>query len=209
MKFTTPVFFTFVTALGIISAVSSCTKSDRFAGTWQGNQERIANIPDAADASYTLTIDFAPEKPGAKNGVADFNAVVNISQAVQSTNPDALVSPFEANVTATASITATYFMENGEDDDILLSFDPSSLQVNVDPAGVTLTQDALSNTERPMLDSLTAATANHWRVLITSAMRNEFNRFTKIEDIKVHHGDMMSCEVDHRDLTFRRVGVPD
>ena len=109
----------------------------------------------------------------------------------------------------TASISGRYTTDGDDDDDILVSFDPSSLQVNVDPAGVTFSQNILSGTQQPVLDSLTTATAERWRVLITPAIREVFNSYRKIDDIKVHHGDIMSCEMNDRDYTFNRVGVPD
>lgn len=117
--------------------------------------------------------------------------------------------PYLTNITATATVNANYVYEEGDDDDIILSFDPSTLQVNIDPDGVTFSESLISQTERPVLDSLTSATADKWRILLTSAVREQFYKYRRIEDIKVHHGDMMSCEVENRDLSFRRVGVPD
>lgn len=208
MKLSTTGFFSLVAVLGTITAVSSCSKYDRFSGTWQSTPERLTSIPDAADATSTMTIDFAPDVRDTKQGVADFSAVIEITKALPA-SPDILDSPYETNITATASINARYVFEKGDDDDIILSFDPSTLKVNVDPAGVTFSENMLSQTERPVIDSLTTAVADEWRVTITAAIREEFMKYKKIEDIKVHHGDMMSCEVEHRDLTFRRVGVPE
>lgn len=117
-------------------------------------------------------------------------------------SPDA---PYQVDVAATASIRGRYVAEDDDDDDILLHLDPSTLQVNVDPAGVTFSENILTGLQRPTLDSLTMQTVDAWRVLITSAIRDEFYKYQKIDDIKVHHGDMLSCEVADRDYTFRRV----
>lgn len=68
-----------------------------------------------------------------------------------------------------------------------------------------LSENLLSGTDRSTLDSLTAATAEQWRVLLTPIVRERFYSYRKIDDVKVHHSDMMSCEVADRDLTFRRV----
>lgn len=77
--------------------------------------------------------------------------------------------------------------------------------MNIDPAGVTFSENILTGLQRPALDSLTQQTVDAWRVRITAAIRDEFYKYQKIEDIKVHHSDMMSCEVADRDYTFRRV----
>lgn len=208
MKISSSLFFSVVATLGTIAAVSSCAKSDRFAGTWQGAPERMTNVPDVADATSTMTIDFAPSQSDKKTGTADFSAVIELTQATTPA-PGSVDAVYETNVTATASISAKYVFEDDDDEDIILSFDPSSLKVDVDPAGVAFSENLLSQTERPVLDSLTASTAEKWRVVLSGAIRDEFMKYNKIEDIKIHHDDMMSCEVAHRDLTFRRVGVPD
>lgn len=208
MKFSTTSFFSVIATLGIIAAVSSCTNTNRFAGTWLGNPERLDNVSDAANATATLTLDFAPDASDSKRGVVDIMAVMEVSQAVSGIPADMNV-PYQTNITATASINGQYVFEDGDDDDIIVSFDPTSLKINVDPDGVTFSENLISDTERPVLDSLTAATADHWRVILTSAIRDRFNKYRKIEDIKVHHDDFMSCEVENRDITFRRIGVPD
>ena len=208
MKISYSLFFSAVAALGTIAAVTSCEKSDRFAGSWQGSPERMTNVPDAADATSTMTIDFAPSQSDKKTGTAAFSTVIEVTQATAPA-PDAIDAVYETNITATASISAKYVFEDDDDEDILLSFDQSSLKVDVDPSGVAFSENLLSQTERPVLDSLTASTAEKWRVLLSGAIRDEFMKYNKIEDIKIHHNDMMSCEVAHRDLTFRRVGIPD
>uniref|UniRef100_UPI002729B5D8 hypothetical protein n=1 Tax=uncultured Duncaniella sp. TaxID=2768039 RepID=UPI002729B5D8 len=104
-----------------------------------------------------------------------------------------------------SSVSGTYAPEDGEDDDYILSLDASTIKVNVDPSGVVFTNDIASDTQRPILDSLTAATADQWRVNITSAVREQFYKYSRIEDVKVHHGDIMSMEIDNRDKTFRRI----
>ena len=40
---------------------------------------------------------------------------------------------------------------------------------------------------------------------ITAAVREQFYKYTRLDDVKVHNGDIMSAEVAHRDVTFRRV----
>lgn len=204
MKVHTASFFSLLAVLGAITAVSSCSKTDYVAGMWQGNPEHIADIPGTSDASSTMTIDFAPRSDRKGPGEVDLCAVVELQQAVVGM-ADASGVPYQANITATASISGTYVPEDGDDDDYILSLDASTLDVTVDPSGVVFTGNVLTGAERPLLDSLTAATADRWRVIITAAMREQFYKYSRIEDVKVHHGDMMSMEVDHRDMTFRRV----
>lgn len=204
MKFSTASFFGALTVLGALIFISSCSRTDRFAGEWMGTPTRMMDIPGASDATSTISIDFAPSSDVRRGGDVLMSATIDVSQAVTGSviSPDA---PYQVDVAATASIRGRYVAEDDDDDDILLHLDPSTLQVNVDPAGVTFSENILTGLQRPTLDSLTTQTVDAWRVLITSAIRDEFYKYQKIDDIKVHHGDMLSCEVADRDYTFRRV----
>ncbi len=204
MKFSTASFFGALTVLGALIFISSSSRTDRFAGEWMGTPTRMMDIPGASDATSTISIDFAPSSDVRRGGDVLMSATIDVSQAVTGSviSPDA---PYQVDVAATASIRGRYVAEDDDDDDILLHLDPSTLQVNVDPAGVTFSENILTGLQRPTLDSLTTQTVDAWRVLITSAIRDEFYKYQKIDDIKVHHGDMLSCEVADRDYTFRRV----
>lgn len=204
MKFSTASFFGALTVLGALIFISSSSRTDRFAGEWMGTPTRMMDIPGASDATSTISIDFAPSSDVRRGGDVLMSATIDVSQAVTGSiiSPDA---PYQVDVAATASIRGRYVAEDDDDDDILLHLDPSTLQVNVDPAGVTFSENILTGLQRPTLDSLTMQTVDAWRVLITSAIRDEFYKYQKIDDIKVHHGDMLSCEVADRDYTFRRV----
>ena len=204
MKFSTASFFGALTVLGALIFISTCSRTDRFAGEWMGTPTRMMDIPGASDATSTISIDFAPSADVRRGGDVLMSATIDVSQAVTGSviSPEA---PYQVDVAATASIRGRYVAEDDDDDDILLHLDPSTLQVNVDPAGVTFSENILTGLQRPTLDSLTMQTVDAWRVLITSAIRDEFYKYQKIDDIKVHHGDMLSCEVADRDYTFRRV----
>ncbi len=95
MKVHTASFFSLLAVLGAITAVSSCSKTDYVAGMWQGNPERIADMPGTSDASSTMTIDFAPRSDRKGPGQVDLNAVVELQQAVVGMTDDAGV-PYQA-----------------------------------------------------------------------------------------------------------------
>lgn len=204
MKISTASFFTALAILFGLSTVSSCSHTERFAGAWQGNPERL-EVQGAADATSTVTIDFAPTEGRRGTGTVNLSAVIEVEQAVSSFS--GFDEGYETSVAATASIIGRYVCEENDDDDILVTFDPASLKVNVDPAGVTFSQNLLSGTQQPVLDSLTAVCADRWRVALAPVIRDAFGKYTRIDDIKIHHSDIMSCEIGDRDYTFRRTGT--
>ncbi len=206
MKYLSTTYFAFLaTLLGII-AVSSCTQNENIAGAWTGNAVRLENVPDAADASAVITMDYAAPEQSRNNGrggEVNLSALIDVNQAVSAPNAE-LVEPYEVSVAATASISGRYVFEDRDDDDVILVLDPATLQVNIDPAGVTYSQNLLTGKQQPELDSLTTATIGCWRVEITKAIRDEFYKYQKISDIEIHHGNILSCEIEDRDYSFRK-----
>lgn len=201
-------FFGALTVLGAIVLSTSCSRMQDYAGAWQGLPVRLEGVSGASDASSVVTIDFAPSD--SKNGSGDVMllATVDVSQAVESGSPFVADQAYQVDVAATASISGRYVPEDDAYDDVLLlSLDASTLKVNIDQAGVTFSQNVLTGLQQPALDSLTAQTVDAWRVRVTSAIREEFSKYQKMEDVKVHHADMMSCEIADRDYTFRRISI--
>lgn len=202
MKLHTASFFGLIAILASIMFISSCSRTEPVAGAWVGNPVRL-NVRDAADATATITLDFSPVDKASGYGNVVMSATIDVSQAVST--PDASIDqPYQTNIAATAWINGTYAYDEGEEDEIILTLNPSSLNVSIDPSGVAFSENMLTEAQAPVIDSLTTATINSWRVILSGTMRDEFFRYQKIDDIKVHHTDMMSCEVADRDYTFRR-----
>lgn len=199
-------FFSALAVLFSFCIASSCSRSERFAGVWQGNPERV-DVPGASNASAVVTIDFAPTDAKAGSGQVNISAVIELQQPV--TSAGFINEPYETSVAATASVTGRYIADDNDDDDIILSFNPSTFQVNVDRNGVTFSQNVLSGTPDAQLDSLTSATAERWRLALTPVIRDLFNRYSTIDDIEVHHNDILRFELGKTDYIYNRVGVPD
>lgn len=186
---------------GLCTLMSSCSGSDQLPGLWQGTPERLNTIPSAAYATSAMSLDFGP-RTDKHSGNVIVSTVIDVTQSVDGLS-QTILEPFEATVTATAQISGRYTWK--DDDELLLALDGSTMTVSVDPAGVTFSENILTGTERPVLDSLTTATVNRWKAEITGAASEQFARFAAIDDVSIHHGDIMSCEAGHRDYTFRRV----
>lgn len=204
MKLATVSFFSLLSVLGLVAIVSSCSHPQRISGAWQGNPARLT-VAGAEYANSTLTMDFAPLNNGTNSGDVNISAVIDVQQAMNTASDNTFQEPYITSISATASIDGRYAFEERDDDDVMISFDQSSLTVNVDPSGVLFSENVLTGTEQATRDSLASAVAERWRVAITTAIRDEFLRYSRIDDIKVHHSDMMSCEIADRDQTFRRV----
>ncbi len=207
MKLSTATLFGSIFVLASIMTVSSCSKRESIEGAWEGNPTRLNPVRYASDASSTITMDFAPDTKDSRTGSVNLSAVISVSQADGNIIPINYDQNYQVNIAATASINGTYVAEDSDDDDYILNLDPSSLQVAIDPSGVSYSTNILSGLQQPILDSLTTQTIEAWRVILTGAIRDEFNKFRKIDDMKVHHKDLLTAEINDRDCTFRRVGA--
>lgn len=186
----------------VIMTFSSCTRHPDVIGTWTGTPTRIDNISAACDANATYSISFSSDSKNGNSGEVIISAVIDANQPVEA-ELSSFDRPYEVSVAATAVISGKWSYEKDDDEDIIVSLDPNTLTVNVDPHGVTFSNDILTGTQQPMIDSLSNAAASAWQKSITKAMCDRFYQLNKISDIKVNNG-IMSCEVHDRDYTLRR-----
>ena len=184
-------------------AISSCGDRPDIVGSWSGMPSRIDGISAASNADATISITFfADDNSDNDSGSLMISALIDADQPVS--GPESFNnSPYEVSVAATATIKGNWTFEDHEDDDVLITLDPNTLAVNVDPNGVTFSSDILTGTQQPQLDSLTTATADMWKQSIAKSIGNSFYNIRKISDIKIKNG-IMSCEINDRDITFRK-----
>ena len=194
---------TLVAAAGmVVLALASCSKKDQFVGTWQAMSpvNISAGIPAASDAHSLTSVTF-----GAQGDVM-LSSIINATQPVYE-NYGALQG-YEVSVAATATVKGKWAYVPGEDDDLVLTFDQNSLNVDVDSNGVTFRQNMTDGEQQPVTDSLTAATVAIWKQQFTSAMRNEIMRYSRLDDVKTtKDGQTLKFEIENpeQDLVFRRV----
>lgn len=205
MKTTTSLFFAALGVLLSITIISSCSKAKTLEGAWEAQPVRI-DVPGASNGTATVTIDFGQPAQSVSAGTVNLSAVINLDEEAFTTAPG-INQPWQTSIAATASISGRYVAADDDDDDILLNLDPSTLVVNVDPSVVNYDSNLLTEQETETLDSISSAAAERWRVALTEVMRREFARYASIEDIDIHHGEMMTAEIQDHDCTFRRVGV--
>ncbi len=188
-------------AAAMLAACTACSGGPAIDGAWTSAPTRIDNeLPIASEASDVLTLVFDAPK-GAKSGAVTITSEITANQPVEAGTIDSFDEPYEVSVSATATITGTWSLEDR--DDIVIFLDRNTLEVNVDPDGVAYSQNLIDGMQQPQVDSLTAVTAERWRSAIRSAATARFISLDKLDDVKVKD-NILSCEVGKRDLTFHR-----
>lgn len=199
-------------AAAAIAALSSCNATPKFLGQWVSDETiQIQNeLPSAVRATTQYTFDFSAAPGSNMTGPVSFSSTIEIIQMVD--NDTTIQVPYQVNVAAATSVTGDWNYTEAGDDDLVLTFDMSSLSVEVDPDGVTFSQDLLTGAQQPVIDSLTAVTAERWKTEITTAIKNRLAAFATIHDVDVEdEGNTMTFEAkangQKEKYTFRRVIV--
>lgn len=175
-------------ALGL----SSCDVRPKVQGAWQG--EVTQNMPgDVRSMLATYTFE--------KDGSATASYLWNIAQPLQQT--DSIVAAYEVSISGTASMSGTWRYAHDEDDEVVITFDPASVQVNVDPDGVQYRENMLTGTQAPALEDLKPAIAEKYGEMI----RQDFtaNGLTlRLDDIEIK-GQTMKFEINDVDYFFKKL----
>lgn len=174
-----------IVALVTAGALTSCSGND-FLGQWASSAPVAMQdaVPAASRAVAEYTFDFSQGADSKSSGPVMISATMDLTQPVQGDSMS-IDSPYEVSVAATASVSGTWNLASDDDDELVLAFDMSTVNVVVDPHGVTFSQNVLTGLQQPMLDSLTTATAEAWKAQITAAFKNKLSEFAMLDDVEV------------------------
>ena len=187
-------------ALGAV-IVTSCDSKSKLAadiqGAWTGNPEKVLDT-GAAAATMVRVLEFSPGETSTE-GTVTMTAMITVDNTMQFN--DSLVTPLTITASGNASITGVYQIK--DHDDILISLDHTSMQVNVDPDAVTLNYNVMTGDSAPMVEKLKPGATILATQQINQAANGIFANITEIEDVKVKNS-IMTCEIGKRNLAFSR-----
>lgn len=184
---------------------SSCDNKEKLSkalnGVWAGAPEQITDT-GAAKASMIRSFEFTPT-----GNSGEGNVTMTVFITVENTMPasDSIVTPL--TITATGSATLTGVYQATDDDEIKVNLDASLPTVDVDPDAVQLNYNVLTDASASNVSALKSGAEILVRQQISHAAQKVFSDLTEIDDIKISR-NLMSCEINQKDLTFRRQGVP-
>lgn len=198
-----------------IAGLASCNENARLAsqveGIWSGsttvvkdgNNKGKKHGPEmqplgASVQSVTPSFTFTKDASVKDGGKVLYSGVYSMTQAVTSSFVDV---PFEAtaNVKATASGTWTA----KDDDEILLTIDPSSITAEIDPASVSLGYSVLTDKPVSELDSLKAQILPNLDTNFKAEIVKRVTALRKLDDIKIK-SSTMTLEIGHTDYTLTK-----
>ena len=179
------------------TVLTGCSDSPKFIGSWTSlaPDDITDELPAAATATSLMSLQFNESAENERGGSVVMSSILEITQPVQG-SASAVDQAYEVSVAATTSVAGTWTYKDNDKDDLLLTFDMSSLDVKVDRNGVSFTQNMLTEQQQPQIDSLTEVTANLWKRQIATAMRKNLKNFTVLDDVKVNRDNILSFEIE-------------
>ncbi len=199
-KFTSVICATAAVA-GMLTLMTACDTKAKLAesvqGKWTGNPEKMLDT-GAASASMVRTLEFSKGAADTEGSVT-MTAMITVENTMQSN--DSIVTPLQITASGVATITGVY--QAKDDDELTISLDATSMNVNVDPDAVKLNYNIATATSAPLVEKLKPGAAILATQQINRAAQNAFSNITEIDDIKIE-GSIMRCEINHTDLTFTK-----
>lgn len=202
-----------VMSVGIVSCDESAKLASQAEGVWSGtptvlsskeghhkekHNDNSAKPMGAKINSVAPSFTFTPD-PSVKNGgKLDFSGVYSVSQAVSSQSVDV---PFDATADVKVSAKGTWMAQ--DDDEIIVTIDPSSVSTTVDPASVALGYAVLTDKPVAELDSLKAQILPNIDASFTDEVRKRVTALNKLDDIKIK-GTTMTLEIGKTDFTLSK-----
>lgn len=188
-----------VTALGLQSCDDSAKLAENLEGTWSGAPERLIDT-SASSASVIDTYTFT-HTPDTKGGNITITSVISVTGQIDGSQ--AIVQPFSLSASGTASVQGTW--EAIDDDEIAISIDPKTLNVNIDPDAVVLSSSLLSGNTSAAVDSMKPALVNTIKAQVKEAVGNRYLSLKHIEDIDIK-GSILKYEIGKQHYTMSRQG---
>lgn len=179
-------------------ALMSCDQRPDIAGTWTGTPQEINNVNGAFSANATDALTFENPAANDQSGKVTISTILSAQQALNGADS---IGAYQENVAATATIDGTWTYVKGEDDEINLVLDYSTMKVRVDPSGVAFSQNYLSGREQAEVNNLNTQAAQRWTLALTQAMKSYYSRYSQLDDVKVK-GMTLTVEPIHTDIKY-------
>lgn len=192
------------TPLIVLSALcmigmAGCDNRENIQGEWQSSAIKL-DLPNTATSTATMSYTFNAD------GTVTLASEINITEPLSPVTIDTTV-PYMASVSATSSISGVWQYAKNENDEVVISFDDNTFQLNIDPDAVEISVNELTNTEVPTTVDMKAAAIQRYTALLTPEMKATYTKFSRLDDIKVDK-NFLNCEIADHDYVFRGIAVP-
>lgn len=175
--------------------------AEEIAGSWAGTPEKFTDTQAFSATiieNYTFTRDKADDD---KHPGGPLNITGMISAMSQVAPTGGLVQPITLSASATVTVAGTWSVI--DDDEVAVVMDTKSLQVNVDPQAVVVTENVLSDQGTPEMATLKQQISQNIAARLRQEMSTRFGALRHLDDVEIK-GDMLKFEIGKTDYTLAR-----
>ncbi|MCM1504995.1 MAG: hypothetical protein NC127_07350 [Muribaculum sp.] len=181
---------------------SSCSDKAEFVGSWKASSAVSLNAPRSGATVASLSyIDFF-EPVEKSDGTVKLSNEYFVSEPVI---VDSVASATaQMQFTAVVSVAGSWTYDIDDKDDLLLSFDLPSVNVDLVSDNVSIDGELTED----MRDSIVARLIPVWKGELTRDFQREMSRYSVVDDVEVSKdGSVMTLEVHSPEakIHFRRV----
>lgn len=186
-------------AIGFQSCDDTARLIKDVTGTWSGAPEKLVdNSASSATIIDTYTFTAIPDTKG---GNVTITSLISVTGQID--GAQAIVQPFSLSASGTASIQGTWTAI--DDDEIALSLEPKTLDVNIDPQAVVLSSSLLSGNTSAAVDSMKPALVQTIKAQVQQAVTARYLSMKHLDDVDVK-GSILKYEIGKHHYTMSRQG---
>lgn len=195
-------YYLFIGLIGL--ACFSCNPESQLAsdvtGAWNGNARHI-DVPGSINTTAMDTYSFERDGDTA-GGTVTVATLITSQTALPQT--DTTEQQLTATVTGTVSMTGTWSVT--DDDEIAITLNPNTTMTTVNPDGIVLNENILTQTDSASVQAFNATLIASVKPVMTAIGTKLLLEIDKLDDVKVHN-QTMTFELHHRDVTLRQQGA--
>lgn len=210
-------------ALVAVLGLSSCNGGDaklagELAGTWKGNTAMVmkdkmdkpdkedkhkggdrdkAPRGDGGEMTCTPTLTFV-KTDGTNGGTLNISADYTVSRGVETTS---ITTPVKATVNGNVKASGTWTVK--DDDEVIVTLDPSNTVVNIDTTSLALSYAKLTDAPQDSLNTIKGRVAANITDVIKPMIATRVQKMRKFDDVKIT-GNTMTLEAGHNKMTFTK-----
>lgn len=223
----------FLTTVAVVAVVglASCGGGEaklagELAGTWKGNTAMVmkgkmdkpdkdgkhkpdkedkhkggdrdkAPRGDGGEMTCTPTLTFV-KTDGTNGGTLNISADYTVSRGVETTS---VTTPVKATVNGNVKASGTWTVK--DDDEVIVTLDPSNTVVNIDTTSLALSYAKLTDAPQDSLNTIKGRVAANITDVIKPMIATRVQKMRKFDDVKIT-GNTMTLEAGHNKMTFTK-----
>ncbi len=203
-------------AVAAVMSLSACDDAAKLAGniqgTWVGeptammhpkkdkhHKDNATQIAPDTEMTCSPTITFKLDE-GTKGGAVDISASYTVSQSVV-TSIDT-IAPIKATVSGTATVTGKWVAK--DDDDIMLTLNPSRIDVSINPSTLKIDYAVLTDCPISKLEGIEANVSANIEPQVKELFRQRLSQIKELEDIKFVNPSTVKMEIGKTKLLLNK-----